>query len=692
MFFIRHRCPVLVGMFIMAACLVFPGCAGAVSKASPVPIRAAGAPAKTWYFAEGTTRAGFKEYVCLLNPGGEVSIARFTYMLAGGQTIERAYDLLPRSRTTINVASEVPAESDVSIVVNATEPVIAERPMYFTYKGAWSGGHDVMGAGEPLSQWYFAEGTTRNGFDTYLCLQNPGSTEASVDVDYFLTGGTTVSRKGIKIAPRSRYTIAAHDENLGIGRHDDASGDFSARVRTSAQTPVVAERATYFNYRPYVNGGHDVVGAAAPGLEWYFAEGTTRSGFDSYICLANPGSKEAKVNVTYFCGDGTAVEKKDIAIGRRSRFTIAAHDENLGIGRHDDPRGDFSAKVEVTNGVGVVAERPIYYTYRPFWTGGSDTVGATAPATEWNFAEGTTRHGFDTYLCLANPGGDRAVVDITYFRGDNRQEIKSGIEIAPRSRLTIAVHDGDRGIGRRDDSSGDVSTKIVSRNGVPILAERPMYFAARWRTMDKNAIAAARGWGELTRGNKSRPQVALTFDCEYGPSPTSSLLDILKQKGVSATCFLCGRLAASPDVMVRIAAEGHELANHGTSHPQFTKISSGQVVSELANVEGAVNRATGLSTKPYFRFPYGERNGGLIGQVNSLGYLSMFWSVDPQEWRASATVQGVIDNVVGTSGPGAIVLMHDDAKSIQALPAIIDGLRARGYSLVTLTEVLYPGP
>ncbi|MBU4218743.1 MAG: polysaccharide deacetylase, partial [Actinobacteria bacterium] len=116
------------------------------------------------------------------------------------------------------------------------------------------------------------------------------------------------------------------------------------------------------------------------------------------------------------------------------------------------------------------------------------------------------------------------------------------------------------------------------------------------------------------------------------------------------------------------------------------------VTAELGTTEEAVNRITGFTTKPYFRFPYGDRNVGVIAQVNSLGYLSTYWSVDPQEWRASNSAQSVINTVVGQSGPGAIVLMHDVPKTIAALPAIIDGLRARGFMLVTLTELLYPGP
>jgi peptidoglycan/xylan/chitin deacetylase (PgdA/CDA1 family) len=380
-----------------------------------------------------------------------------------------------------------------------------------------------------------------------------------------------------------------------------------------------------------------------------------------------------------------------VPIKAGSRFTVAAHDDSLGIGRHDDESGDFSLEVSSPL-VPVVAERTCYFTYKPFWSGGTDVVGATAPATDWYFAEGCTRQGFDTYLCIANPGEQNALVDVTYYRGGGQTDTKAGIAVGAHSRLTIPVHEGALGIGRRDDASGDVSMKVSSTNGVGVVAERPMYFADRWRTMDRNAIAASWNWGHLTHGNRSRPWAAITVDCENSAGNTSRILDVLEQKGAKATCFLLANVAAHPDVLVRMANDGLEMGNHGATHAQFTKISAAQVERELATTEAEVENATGLTTKPYFRFPYGETNAGLVRQVNSLGYLSMYWSVDPQEWRSTNSLAYVINNVLTTTGPGSIVLLHDDAKSIAALPSIIDGLRARGLTLVTLSDLLYPGP
>lgn len=647
---------------------------------------------ETWYFAEGTTRAGFAEYVCLLNPGGSVSLAEFTYMLGNGQNINLKYELLPRSRTTINVNTEVPTESDVSIKIEASEPVVAERSMYFDYKGAWSGGHDVVGAAKPLENWYFAEGCTRDGFDTYLCLQNPNEADASVDIGYYCGDNRVETRKGVEVKARSRFTIAVHEAGLGIGRHNSYHGDASIRVRSTNGVGIVAERPMYFNYKPYLTGGHDVVGAAAPAKNWYFAEGCTRDGFDTYLCLGNPGGKEAKVNVYYYCADGNNEQRRDIKVAPRSRFTIPVHETANGIGRHNNSHGEFSVRVESANGVPVVAERPVYFSYRPFWTGGHDVVGALEPQALWYFAEGCTRLGFDTYLCIANPSDRDASVNLIYYCADGGIVEKRDVKVTKESRFTVAVHDGTLGVGRSDDSHGDVSIKVESANGVKVIAERAMYFADRWRTIDRNAVAGAWHWGEVFNGNTGKNTVALTFDMETNGATAGQILDILYSRGVKATCFVTGGYPGQyPGVVTRMAAEGHEIASHGVSHAMFTRISYAQVDSELAQTEAAVNALTGFSTKPYFRFPYGDRNAGLIGQVNSLGYLSVYWSVDPQEWSGNsvATVQAT---VLSQTRNGSIILMHDKPKTVLALPGIIDGLRARGFNPVPLSEVLWPGP
>lgn len=646
----------------------------------------------SWYFAEGTTRPGFREYICLLNPGEAATDAVVTLMTAAGATYESRQQVPPRGRVTVDVGAVAPAGTDVAAKVESSDPVVAERPVYFTYGGI-SSGHVAMGVRQPRSAWYFAEGTTRPGYDTYLSILNPNVTEAELRIEYYRGDGSRTEKDGIEVGSRSRLTVAVHEDAMGIGRHDGPAGDVSIRVTSNSVAPVVVERPMYFTYNSYITGGHDVAGAPGPASRWYFAEGCTRSGFDTYLCIGNPGPREAEVQVDYRCADGQVVTKDGIHVAPRSRFTIPVHDDALGVGRYDDAHGEFGIEVSSDEDTPVVVERPCYFSYRPYWTGGHDVLGAIAPAERWYFAEGTTRYGYDTYLCVMNTGDRQALVNITYCRSGAEPLVMRDIAIAAESRLTVPVHGPAPGMGRSDDALGDAGIMVETVGDTPVVAERTIYFAEKWMTMDRTALALGWPGGQASRGNAGKNNVAFTFDIEGSGPLTNQILDILAARNVKATFFILGSFARShPDIVLRMAREGHELANHSASHPWFTKISADAVTAQLAAADDAVKAATGLSTKPYFRFPNGAMNAGLIKQVNSLGYLSVYWTIDPQEWRPSATAQGVHDTVVSQACNGAIILQHDRPLIPQVLGWEIDDIRARGFVPVTLTETLYPGP
>ena len=116
---------------------------------------------RAWYFAEGTTRDNFAQYFSIENVNAALSDVRITYMLADGASRAQAVSVPGRSRVTVDVNAFLEAGADNSALVETVNdvPVVVERPMYFNYKGAWTGGHDVMGVTEPREDWYFAEGT-----------------------------------------------------------------------------------------------------------------------------------------------------------------------------------------------------------------------------------------------------------------------------------------------------------------------------------------------------------------------------------------------------------------------------------------------------------------------------------------------------------------------------------------------------
>ncbi|MHB8781324.1 MAG: polysaccharide deacetylase family protein [Candidatus Geothermincolia bacterium] len=253
--------------------------------------------------------------------------------------------------------------------------------------------------------------------------------------------------------------------------------------------------------------------------------------------------------------------------------------------------------------------------------------------------------------------------------------------------LTLAVSAGGCG------SSEPVTA--TQPGATPEEAEPPEVAALEpslpaWRLVDRMALAASLGWGEVTRGNTASMRVALTFDAGADGAPTPAILDALAAAGVKSTFFLTGRFAdAYPLTVRRIAAEGHEIANHSYTHPRFPELAAPEVISEIERTEARIMELTGLTTRPYFRFPYGARSAALICQVNAKGYLSVFWTVDALDWEPDRSPASVQQRVVSLTGPGAIVLMHcGSPQEAEILPTIIDRLQLGGYELVTLTELL----
>jgi len=294
-----------------------------------------------WYFAEGTTRDNFTTYLAVMNPGTTDADVTFTYMLGSGEPVQRTHTVAPRSRFTLDVANDVGTGQDVSTSVHSTLPVVAERPMYFNYMGKWDGGHDSLGAQGLSADWYFSEGTTRDGFTTYLAIVNPGSEEASVECTYMLGSGEPVTVTHF-VRPRSRFTLDV-SKDVGPGQ------DVASLLRSSV--PVVAERPMYFDYQGKWDGGHDSLGANTMASDWYFAEGTTRDGFNTYAAILNAGDADATVTFTYMLGAGTPVVHPH-TVPAHSRFTIDLANE---VG----PEQDVSMFVHST--LPVVAERPMYF-------------------------------------------------------------------------------------------------------------------------------------------------------------------------------------------------------------------------------------------------------------------------------------------------------------------------------------------
>jgi hypothetical protein len=154
--------------------------------------------------------------------------------------------------------------------------------------------------------------------------------------------------------------------------------EFSAHVR-SPDVKIAAERSMYFDYNG-IKGGHDALGCGAPQSQWYLAEGYTAQGFDTYILLANPGDKDAKVDVRYLLSKGRYLDRS-YGVKARSRYTIGVDGEE-GLSAEE-----VSASIKSSEPI--VVERSMYFRYGQR-EGGSSAPGVCDTSGKWYFAEGYT--------------------------------------------------------------------------------------------------------------------------------------------------------------------------------------------------------------------------------------------------------------------------------------------------------------
>jgi peptidoglycan/xylan/chitin deacetylase (PgdA/CDA1 family) len=190
--------------------------------------------------------------------------------------------------------------------------------------------------------------------------------------------------------------------------------------------------------------------------------------------------------------------------------------------------------------------------------------------------------------------------------------------------------------------------------------------------------------------------VALTFDDGPDPEWTPRVLTILAGLGVRATFFLVGERAARAPRLVREMAEArHEIANHGWSHTSLWLLSPGRTGDEIGHTHELLADLGGQPPR-HFRPPWGMVNAAMFPALRRWQERCIFWSIQPEGLRPRrAAAQAAC--VRRRAHPGAIVDLHDaegvagaPARLVQALPAMIDGLRAAGYALVTVSELLVP--
>jgi polysaccharide deacetylase family sporulation protein PdaB len=189
-----------------------------------------------------------------------------------------------------------------------------------------------------------------------------------------------------------------------------------------------------------------------------------------------------------------------------------------------------------------------------------------------------------------------------------------------------------------------------------------------------------------------KKMLALTFDISWGDTRTEPILKVLQDKGVKkATFFLSAPWSEShPDIVKKIVDAGYEIGSHGFKHVNYSTLSEEEIRREIQTAHSILQQVTGKSTN-LIRLPNGDFDKRVLRIADELNYRVIQWDVDSLDWMTPGVDQ-IISNVTKKAKNGSIVLLHasDSARQThEALPAIIDNLRGKGFDFATVSELIY---
>jgi peptidoglycan/xylan/chitin deacetylase (PgdA/CDA1 family) len=208
---------------------------------------------------------------------------------------------------------------------------------------------------------------------------------------------------------------------------------------------------------------------------------------------------------------------------------------------------------------------------------------------------------------------------------------------------------------------------------------------------DRDGNSRADSLGEIWRVQTDRKEIALTFDDGPYPFYTPLLLHELERSHAVATFFLVGRSSQEfPELVQQIVADGDEVGNHTFNHYKLTKLTTSEIAQQIS--------ADGEFLEPFvghpitlFRPPYGRYDHRVVALAHAMGYETVFWNNSPEDTK-NISPSLLVSRVIAHATPGGIVLLHNGQyKTVEALPVIIDSLRARGYTFVTVGQLLKDG-
>ncbi len=200
----------------------------------------------------------------------------------------------------------------------------------------------------------------------------------------------------------------------------------------------------------------------------------------------------------------------------------------------------------------------------------------------------------------------------------------------------------------------------------------------------------------LEQVKTSEKVMAFTINVDWGEEYLPAILDVLDKEQAKVTFFVTGRWAKNhPELLKQMAGRGHQIENHGYSHPHPDRLSVGANQEEIKKTESIILRLIGYQTE-YYAPPYGETGSPGLKAAKALGYQTVLWTLDTVDWRPESAPEVIAARIlrpavrfgIKPEKRGAIILMHPKENTLKALPSMLKQLAKDGYRFVTLAELI----
>lgn len=330
-------------------------------------------PARTWYFAEGATIAGFNLFYLLQNPSAETVTVEGRYLLGTGQTFSKTYQLPPNSRTNVwanvetigNATPLASAEFSAVFTVTAGPAIIAERAMYKGLTPLFKAGHESAGITEPATEWFLAEGNAGQFFDMFVLIGNTTGNDALIEAQFTVGNPATIYTKQYVVNRNSRFNIWVDQEELSPGVfpfQNAGNKDVSIRIRSLNNVPLIVERAMWWpgDSNSWYEA-HNSPATARTAPRWVLGEGESGGAlaWQTWVLVANTGDAAGQIQIRLLPTGGGHVQPLIKDVAGRSRQTYALADLLLEAGLPADAAA--GVLVESVGGpLPLVVERAMY--------------------------------------------------------------------------------------------------------------------------------------------------------------------------------------------------------------------------------------------------------------------------------------------------------------------------------------------